>query len=108
LAEKSSSNDLIFREIEITYRRDATFKLPEPQNPVSRTKDNMDVTRDGTLGGKSEHHPTDGLLKVTRAENSASEQVKLPEYQTELVRLSATANSILKCFMPGDYSNPVT
>jgi hypothetical protein len=110
LTDKSSNHHLIFREMDIAHRKDATFKLPEQKNPGSEIKEDVSRSKDGTQGGKSKYDPTEGFLHVGPTSDLSSEraQVPVPEYQMKLLQLSTTANNLLECFMPADYSNPVT
>ena len=108
LTDKSSNHNSMFREMETAHRKDATFKLSEQKNSESAKKKDVPVSQDSTQGGKSKYDPAEGFLHARPRSQSTSEQTQVPEYQTKLLQLSTTANNLLECFMPPDYSSPVT
>lgn len=89
LTDKSSNHDLIFRQMEIAHRKDTVIKILKPEIPVSEATITINEPKGQT-------------------ENSTNDEPQVPEYQTKLLKLSAIANSLLECFVPADYSSPVT
>ena len=108
LADKSSNHNLIFREMEIAHRKDTIYKLPEQNNLASENDNDAGKPQDGMQGGKSKYNPTEGFLNATSTNDSTGDQLQVPEYQSKLLQLSTVSNSLLECFVPADYSSPIT
>jgi hypothetical protein len=106
LTDKSSNHDMLFREMETANRKDATFKIPEQLSTIPQKKD-ADDTEDGAQGVGSKYDLAEGLLNAEPVKNLTGEHSKVLEYQTRLLQFSTTANNLLECFIPADYSSPV-
>jgi hypothetical protein len=107
LTDKSSNHDVLFREMETANRKEAAFNIPEQLGTPPENKEDADEPEDDTQGVRSKDDPAAGLLNAEPIKNSTGEHSKVLEYQARLLQFSTTANKLLECFIPADYSSPV-
>jgi hypothetical protein len=107
LTDKACIHGPLFIEMDTAQMKDATYTIDEQQEATTTSGDDPGPPHHEALAEKSLSHPAEGSSNKELSTSLKAASILSSKYRTQLSQFSRTANELLECFIPGDYSNPI-